>query len=160
MMAAIRAAESGQDVTLIEQNLTLGRKLLLSGKGRCNLTNYCQLDEFLQRFSNGGEFLRDAFKKFFNQELMDFFQKRGLKLNLERQGRVFPDTNSSASVLEILKKELAKNKVKIIYQAKLKDILVKGGKVSAVVLRGGQTMRADKVILATGGVSYAFTGST
>jgi predicted Rossmann fold flavoprotein len=160
MMAAIRAAEFGQDVTLIEQNPALGRKLLLSGKGRCNLTNFCHLDEFLQRFSDGGEFLRDAFKKFFNQELMDFFQKQGLKLNVERQGRVFPHTNSSASVLEILKKELVKNKVKIIYQAKLKDILIRDGKVGAVVLRDDRTIPADKVILATGGTSYTFTGST
>lgn len=160
MMAAIRAAELNQDVTLIEKNPALARKLLLSGKGRCNLTNFCHLDEFLKRFSDQGEFLRDAFKKFFNQELMNFFEGRGLKLKVERQGRVFPCTDSSASALEILKKELVKNKVKIIYQAKMKDILIRDKSVSAIVLTDDKVIPADRVILATGGVSYAFTGST
>jgi predicted Rossmann fold flavoprotein len=160
MMAAIRAARFNQDVTLIEKNPTLGRKLLLSGKGRCNLTNSSHLDEFLSRFSDGGEFLRDAFKKFFNQELMDFFQARGLKLKVERQGRVFPLSDSSVSVREILKKELLKNKVKIIYQTRLKDILVQAKSVKAIVLHDGKVLPVDRVILATGGVSYAFTGST
>lgn len=160
MMAAIRAAAFKQDVTLIEKNPALGRKLLLSGKGRCNLTNYSHLDEFLSRFSDRGEFLRDAFKKFFNQELMDFFEVRGLKLKVERQGRVFPLTDSSLSVLEILKKELLKSKVKIIYQARLKDILFQEKSIKAIVLGDDKTLPADRVILATGGVSYAFTGST
>ena len=84
LMAAIRAKEISPDVILLEKKPTLGNKLLLSGKGRCNLTNACALDEFLARFSRNGEFLRDSFKKFFNQELMDFFQSRGLKLKTER----------------------------------------------------------------------------
>jgi len=91
---------------------------------------------------------------------MDFFQARGLKLKVERQGRVFPDTDSSASVLEILKKELFKYKVKIIYRARLKDILVRGGSVRAIRLEDDKEIPAERVILATGGVSYAFTGST
>jgi hypothetical protein len=160
VMAAIRAAELSQDVTLIEKNPALARKLLLSGKGRCNLTNFCDLDEFLKRFSGRGEFLRDAFKKFFNQELMNFFEERGLKLKIERQGRVFPNTDSSASVLEILKKALAINKVKIIYQARMKNILIQCASVSAVVLEDDKVIPAERVILATGGISYAFTGST
>ncbi len=160
MIAAIRAAELNQDVILIEKNPALGRKLLFSGKGRCNLTNSCSLDEFLPRFSDNGEFLRDAFKKFFNQELMNFFEERGLKLKVERQGRVFPSTDSSANVLEILKKELVEKKVRIIYQSRLKDILIQGDRVSAIVLGDGKSIPADRVILATGGVSYAFTGST
>lgn len=160
IMASIRAAELNQDVTLIEKNLSLGKKLLLSGKGRCNLTNACDLDSFLQRFSNNGQFLRDAFRKFFNQDLMHFFEKRGLKLKVERQLRVFPASDRSVSILEVLKKELQDKKVKIIYESKMKDIILMDKKVRAVLLENGTLISADRIILATGGVSYAFTGST
>ncbi|MFH1441688.1 MAG: NAD(P)/FAD-dependent oxidoreductase [Candidatus Omnitrophota bacterium] len=187
MMAAIRSSQLASEVALIEKNPVLGKKLLLCGKGRCNLTNACDLDSFLQRFFGNGEFLRDAFGKFFNKELMSFFEQRGLKLKVERQLRVFPVTDRSNSVLEILKKELIKNKVKIIYNGVVKDILIKDGKVSGVLLKekdisnlsscgsprgeaegltaGSHRMTegfipADRVILATGGVSYSFTGST
>ena len=85
IMAAIRAAQLGKPVTLIEKNPLPGRKLLLSGKGRCNLTNFCDLDLFIRRFSGNGAFLRDAFKKFFHRQLMQFFEERGLKLKIERQ---------------------------------------------------------------------------
>ena len=160
MMAAISAGELKQDVSLIEKNPALGRKLLLSGKGRCNLTNACALEEFLKRFSRNGEFLRDAFKVFFNKELMSFFTARGLKLNIERQMRVFPACDKSASVLGIIKNELAKNKVRVLYNCRLKDILLKGSEVRAVELSGGKFIYCDRVILATGGVSYGFTGSS
>ena len=171
MMAAIRAAQLQQDVTLIEKNSLPGKKLLLSGKGRCNLTNLCELEPFLKRFSKNGQFLRDAFKKFFNRDLINFFEKRGLKLKVERQLRVFPVTDKSNSVLEALKKELQKNKVnphtkifgvgvKIIYNTSMKDILMRDNKVKGVVLVDGRIISCDKVILATGGVSYGFTGST
>ena len=154
MMAAIRAAQLGQSVTLLEKNPTLGKKLLLSGKGRCNLTNACSLEEFLERFSKSGQFLRDAFKLFFNQELMDFFQTRGLKLKIERQKRVFPVTDEADSILRVLKKELLENKVKIVYNSAIKEIVIKDNKFLV------NSMLADKVILATGGISYGFTGST
>ncbi|MFH1888787.1 MAG: NAD(P)/FAD-dependent oxidoreductase [Candidatus Omnitrophota bacterium] len=160
MMAAIRAGELGQGVTLIEKNPILGRKLLLSGKGRCNLTNTCDLDSFIKRFSGNGQFLRDAFKKFFNLDLMRFFEKRGLKLNIERQLRVFPGTDSSGSIVEALKKELHKNKVNIIYRAAIKDIFMQEKKIKGLLLGDGKIIHADRLILATGGVSYGFTGST
>jgi len=159
MMAAIRAAENSTDVTLIEKNPQVGKKLLLSGKGRCNLTNFCDLNSFLARF-NHGDFLRDAFKKFFNQELMDFFEKRGLKLKVERQQRVFPVTDRSDSILEVLKEELAKKQVKILYKTGLKDIVIKDKEVRGVLTQVNQLIPAEKIILATGGVSYGFTGST
>ena len=160
LMAGIRAGQLNQDVTLIEKNPVLGKKLLLSGKGRCNLTNLCGLDSFLERFSGNGQFLRDAFKKFFNQDLMNFFEERGLKLKVERQKRVFPETGRSSSILEALKKELEKNKVKIIYGAKLQDVLLKDGAAKGLLLSDGRVLSADKIILATGGVSYGQTGST
>lgn len=159
MIAAIRAATLGQDVTLLEKKDSVGNKLLLSGKGRCNLTNTEELEYFLKRFSKNGDFLRDAFKKFFNRELMDFFEQRGLKLKTERQMRVFPQTDRSASVLDILKNELGKSGVQVIYKAKVIGVLLSGDKVKAVRLESGRNIACDRVILASGGASYSFTGS-
>ncbi len=160
IMAAIRAGELRQEVTLIEKNPILGKKLLLSGKGRCNLTNACDLDSFIKRFSGNGQFLRDAFKKFFNLDLMRFFEERGLKLKTERQLRVFPETNRSGSVVESLEKELNKNKVKIIYKAVMKDMILQDNRIKGLLLQDGKIIPADRLILATGGVSFSFTGST
>ena len=160
MMAAIRASEFLQDVVLIEKNPLPGKKLLLSGKGRCNLTNNCELDDFLKRFSPQGKFLRDAFAKFFNRELIAFFEERGLKLKAERQDRVFPVSDNSASVLSVLRRELEKNKVRIFYATAVKDILSEDRQVKGIRLTDGQVIYAEKVILATGGMSYAFTGSS
>jgi predicted Rossmann fold flavoprotein len=160
MIAAIRAGQLRQDVTLIEKNPGPGEKLLLSGKGRCNLTNSCDLNSFLERFSKNGQFLRDAFKKFFNQDLMDFFEKRGLKLNIERQQRVFPETDRSNSVLSVLKKELGRVNVKSICNSALKDLIIRDNKIKGLLLTNARTISADRVILATGGISYSFTGST
>lgn len=160
MMAAISASELGAQVLIIEKNNQAGRKLLFSGKGRCNLTNYDVLEDFLPRYNSGGQFLRSAFSSFFNQDLMHFFESRGLRLNVERQNRVFPDTNSSASVVEVLLDELKRNKVKIFYGSAVEKLNVKEKKVESVVLKDRQVIEADAVILATGGISYAFTGST
>ncbi len=160
MMAAIRAAGLSQEVILVEKKSTLGNKLLLSGKGRCNLTNACDLDSFLERFSRNGLFLRDAFSKFFNLQLMDFFQERGLKLKTERQLRVFPESNDSSSVLGVLKRELHKNKVGVLYKTELKDIFIQEKRVKGIVLQGGKVLPLQRLILATGGASYRFTGSS
>jgi len=160
MMAAIRAGQLGCDVTLIEKNPSLGKKLLLSGKGRCNLTNACELNSFLQRFSKNGQFLRDAFKKFFNTDLINFFEKRGLKLKVERQLRVFPVSDRSTSVLQVLKKELAKNKVKIICEARVSDIFVEDNRIKGLLFSDRRRVTTEKLILATGGISFSFTGST
>jgi len=160
MMAAIRASQQKQQVTLIEKNSSCGKKLLLSGKGRCNLTNTCELDVFIRRFSGSGEFLRDAFKKLFYQDLMRFFKERGLKLRVERQGRVFPVTDRASSILGVLENTLKENKVNIMYNSVLKDILVEGNRVKGVLLTDARIIAADRIILATGGVSYSFTGSS
>ena len=160
MMAAIRAAGLKQDVTLFERNPTLGRKLLLSGKGRCNLTNTCDFDSFIEKFSGNGQFLRDAFRKFFNHELMRFFEERGLKLRVERQLRVFPSTDSSASVLAVLKRELLKNKVKVLQDCRINAIIAENGTAKGISFSGARHFSADRIILATGGVSYSFTGSS
>ncbi|MFA5096525.1 MAG: NAD(P)/FAD-dependent oxidoreductase [Candidatus Omnitrophota bacterium] len=160
MMAAIRAGQLSQEVTLFDKNPLLGKKLLLSGKGRCNLTNTIALEPFLKRFSKNGEFLRDAFKGFFNAELMDFFESRGLSLKIERQQRVFPVTDSSSSIVKILEKELARQGVKVMLKAKVKDVALKDNRVAGLYLDPQGFLAFDKIILATGGLSYAFTGST
>lgn len=160
MMAAIAARNGGADTSLIEKNPAPGTKLLLTGKGRCNLTNKCSLEEFLPRFFSNGQFLRDAFKSFFVDELMSFFQRRGLSLKVERQQRVFPSTDRSASVLAVLRKELESIKVKTYLKTACRDVLVTDGAVSAIVLDNRKNIPVDRVILATGGISYAFTGST
>jgi len=160
MMAATRASALGRDVTLVEKNASLGKKLLLSGKGRCNLTNACELGSFLKRFSRNGEFLRNAFSKFFNQDLINFFESRGLKIKVERQLRVFPESNRSNSVLEVLKRELSKTKVKILYKSQMKDIFIQDNRVRGLLLKDGKLISAQRIILATGGISYKFTGST
>jgi predicted Rossmann fold flavoprotein len=160
MMAAIRAGQLGQAVVLIEKNSQPGKKLLLSGKGRCNLTNACGLEDFIARFSGNGQFLRDAFKKFFNQELILFFEDNGLKLKVERQLRVFPVTDTAGSILEVLKKQLVHRGVEVVYSSTLEEVLVEAGAVKGLLLKGGRVLAADRVILATGGISYSFTGSS
>lgn len=159
MMAAIRSSTLGQEVILLEKKGTLGNKLLLSGKGRCNLTNTEELPNFLKRFSKNGDFLRDAFKKLFNQELISFFEERGLKTKVERQLRVFPQSDRSSSILEVLEDELIKAKVQVVCRAKVVDLIVSGGRAKGVRLENGQDILCDRIILACGGASYSFTGS-
>lgn len=160
MMAAIRAAQLGSSVTLIEKNATLGRKLLLTGKGRCNLTNAAGLDVFLGSYGVHGPFLRDVFKIFFNAELMRFFEERGVALRVERQARVFPVSDRSGSILEALKKELQARRVQVLFRAEARDIAVDHKTVTGVVLATGQQLKSCHVIWATGGKSYPSTGST
>ena len=159
MMAAIRASELKNNVTLIEQNSTLGKKLLLTGKGRCNITNACKMDDFFIRFSKNGQFLRDSFKALSNKDLIDFFQRKGLRLKTERQERVFPVTDNSTSVLNVLKEALYKNSVSVIYRSTLKSIKVDKHKAISAVFSNGRVVSFDKLILATGGISYPQTGS-
>jgi predicted Rossmann fold flavoprotein len=164
MMAAIRAAGLQQEVTLLEKNPSPGEKLLLSGKGRCNLTNLSELDEFLQRFSGGGQFLRDAFNKFFHRDLINFFEKGGLALKVERQRRVFPKSDRAESVLEALKRELLRCGVRLKCNIKVRDIIASPlgpaeRTVQGLRIAGNRFIAAERVILAAGGVTYPFTGS-
>jgi len=159
MMAAIRAKACGQEVILLERKSTLGNKLLLSGKGRCNLTNTEDIPNFIKRFSKNGDFLRDAFKKLFNQELISFFEQRGLKMKIERQLRVFPQSDRSSSILEVLENELIKLGVQVVCRSKVVDLIVSGGRAKGVRLENGRDIFADRIILASGGASYSFTGS-
>ena len=159
-MAAIKAAEgSSKKIVLIERNDSIGKKILITGKGRCNITNAGDIEVFIKRFHSSGQFLRTAFFKFFNQDLIQFFETKGLELKTERQGRVFPVTDKAASVIAVLKDYLAENKVEILYKTRLKNIK-KSGDLFSLELEDGKKIEAGKVVLATGGASYKITGST
>jgi len=160
MMAAINAAIGQNEVTLIEKNEYPGRKLLLTGGGRCNLTNICEAEDLVRHFSKTGSFLRDAFKAFDNNDLISFFAERGLLVKVEEDGRVFPVTDKASSVLDLLAEELKKLKIKVLVNTSVKKVIVSRSAVRGVLCADGRVIEADKVIVATGGLSYKATGST
>ncbi len=158
-IAAIRAGELKKKVVLIERNDSIGKKILLTGKGRCNITNAAPIDAFIEKFGKTGAFFRSAFFKFFNQDLMDFFKSKGLEMKIERQGRIFPVTDKAISVVEALKKYLVENNVEILYNKRLKGIKKKED-LFELDFEDNGSLRSHKVILATGGASYKSTGSS
>ncbi|MFH1783709.1 MAG: NAD(P)/FAD-dependent oxidoreductase [bacterium] len=159
MMAAIRAGELKKNVVLIERTNALGKKILITGKGRCNVTNSADIDTFVKVFGKQGRFLRSAFWAFSNRALIDFLQKSGLELKAERQGRVFPVTDESSSVVEVLKRSLLKNNVEILYSMRLFYIKKKSDCFQLNIDKNDK-IYAKKVILAAGGASYKITGSS
>lgn len=158
MFAAITAASRGCRVLLLEKNDRLGKKLLITGKGRCNVTNNCTAQEVLQNTPRNGRFLFSAMTAFPPDKTMAFFEAHGCPLKTERGNRVFPVTDRSQSVLDCLCGELRRLKVTVLNEAVL-EILCLNGQVTGVKTRQG-TYEASWVILATGGVSYPATGST
>ncbi len=158
-MAAGQAALSGAQVTLLEKMKQTGRKLGISGKGRCNLTNSADLIDFIEHFGKNGRFLRQAFNVFFVNELKNFFQERGLELVTERGGRVFPKSGKASDVVHLLRRWLKDLDVEIIHSCRAQKLIVQDGKLTGVITSMGK-MNADAVILATGGASYPATGST
>jgi predicted Rossmann fold flavoprotein len=159
LMAAGHAAEKGADTLLLEKMKHAGRKLRLTGKGRCNLTNTAKLDDFLSRFNDKDKFLRHAFSQFFNTELMDFLKNNGLELTTERGGRVFPTSGRAPDVLATLQDWIADCGVHLKYSTPVEKLLINDGRISGVVSRGRKFPCAS-VVLATGGASYPATGST
>ena len=159
LMAAGMAAQKGSKVVLLEKMAQTGRKIGISGKGRCNLTNSAELDDFLSRFGRNGRFLRQCFQQFFSQELFAFLESKGLLLVTERGGRVFPESGRALDVVKILNSWLQAEQVVVKKTASASTILVKNGRVTGVVCNG-RTLACDNVILATGGKSYPRTGST
>ena len=160
MMAAISASSEGNSVILVEKNAHLGRKLLMTGGGRCNLTNACDERDFLDHFSKTGSFLRDAFKLFGREELIAFFRKRGLEVKTEDKGRVFPITDKASSVLDMLEKELKCLDVEILFNKEITGLNIEKEEVRGVILKDGSEVEAMAVVIATGGLSYEKTGST
>ena len=158
MFAAITAARQGQKVLLLERNDRLGKKLLITGKGRCNVTNDCSAEDILKNVPRNGKFLFSAMNAFPPQRIMDFFNDNGCALKTERGNRVFPVSDRSQSVLECLQNELRKAKV-TVRTARVKKILTLEDRVCGVQT-DSEVITADWVILATGGVSYPSTGST
>ena len=158
MFAAITAAKQGQKVLLLERNDRLGKKLLITGKGRCNVTNDCSGQEVLQNTPRNGKFLYSAMNAFPPEKAMAFFEENGCALKTERGNRVFPVTDKSQSVLECLQKELRRQQV-VVKTARVKEILTEEG-IARGVRTQNEDIRSGWVILATGGASYPTTGST
>ncbi|MBO5130173.1 MAG: NAD(P)/FAD-dependent oxidoreductase [Oscillospiraceae bacterium] len=158
MFAAITAAAGGKKVLLLERNDRLGKKLLITGKGRCNVTNDCDSAEILQNIPRNGRFLYSAMTAFPPRRIMDFFNSHGCALKTERGNRVFPVTDKSYSVLDALKNEMRRLGV-TVRTARVKKILTLEGRVCGVQTES-EVITSNWVILATGGVSYPATGST
>ncbi len=159
MMAAIQAAKQGNTVTLLEQNEKLGKKLFITGKGRCNVTNDCDVTELFDSVVSNKKFLYSAFYSFSNQDVKDFFEEQGLRLKVERGRRVFPASDKSSDVIKALGNALKKLEVKIRLRTRVDKVLTENDIVCGVRLSDGECLNADKVILATGGISYKSTGS-
>lgn len=160
MMAAGVAAERGCKVKLIEQNKLLGKKLMITGKGRCNVTNACEdVQDLIKNVPTNGSFLYSAFYGFTNQQTMDFFENLGVALKVERGERVFPVSDKSKDIVAAMRKFLIQNNVELICD-RVDGILTENGRVCGVVAAKRGTIYAESVILATGGLSYQSTGST
>ncbi|MBI4285020.1 MAG: NAD(P)/FAD-dependent oxidoreductase [Chloroflexi bacterium] len=159
MMAAGRAAELGAEVTLLEKMERPGKKVLISGKTRCNVTNTRELDDFIAMYGPNGRFLYPAFHRFFRDDLLAFLRRYGVETKTERGGRVFPASDDAHDVVRALASYLAEYGVRLITESKVTDILVNRGRVTGVQAAAA-TYPAEAVVLATGGVSYPGTGST
>ncbi len=160
MLSAIKSAQEGNDVTILEKMNTCGRKLLITGKGRCNITNAIDIDEFIKNIPGNGKFLYSAFQNFNNQDIIKMLEKEGVHTKVERGNRIFPTSDKSMDVLNALLKTLKKLNVKIKTNTKVKEILVQENTVCGVITENNEKIEAQKVILATGGKSYPATGST
>ena len=158
MMAAITAASEGASVTLLERNQKVGRKLYITGKGRCNVTNHCAPEEVLRSTPCNGKFLYSSMDRFSPAEAMAFFERLGVKLKVERGNRVFPQSDKAADIIDALLRELRRKKVDL-RETRATGLLVENGAVQGVVTESGE-LRCDCVVLATGGISYPLTGST
>lgn len=160
MLAAIVSARNGEQVSLLEKNEKLGKKLFITGKGRCNLTNACDMEDLFRNIVTNHKFLYSSLYGFDNISTMSFFEELGLRLKTERGNRVFPESDHSSDVIRILEKELHNQKVQIKLRTEVKEVLIRDDIVQGVLLANGNKLKADRVIIATGGLSYPGTGST
>lgn len=159
MLCAIGAARNGKAVTIIEKNEKLGKKLFITGKGRCNLTNIADRDEFFANIMSNPRFLYSSFSAFDNNDIMDLVEKNGVALKTERGGRVFPASDKSSDILKALRKELDRFGVKVLLNTEVKSINVENGAATGVITTKGE-IECAKVAVCTGGKSYKSTGST
>jgi predicted Rossmann fold flavoprotein len=159
LMAAGQAAEAGTETLLLEKMKLTGLKLCITGKGRCNITNIAEISDFISHFGKTGPFLRQAFARFFNTDLMEFLNGLGLELVTERGGRVFPASGKAPDVQKVLLQWNKKSMVRIKNSMTVDRILIHDKRITGVVSQGSE-IPCDAVILATGGASYPATGST
>ena len=160
MAAAIAAAGQGHEVHLYEKNEKLGKKVYITGKGRCNVTNACDVSEMMQNVVTNPRFLYSSFYGFTNQDMMNPLEQGGCPLKVERGGRVFPVSDKSSDVISALAGQMEDLGVKVYLHKEVKDLLVSDGSCKGILLSGGLQVEADSVIVATGGLSYPATGST
>lgn len=164
MMAAAFAAKNGNRVEVFEKNEKLGKKLFITGKGRCNITNAADLEDFFSAVTSNPKFLYSAFYSFTNEQVISFFEELGVKTKVERGGRVFPVSDHSSDVIQALKSEMERLGVKINLNAEVKELITEKNStretVNGIRLVSGKKISGDAVIVATGGISYPSTGST
>ena len=163
MMSAITAKENNNEVLIIEKNNQLGKKLLITGKGRCNITSSLEMDEFIKNTPGNGMFLYSAYKKYTNKDIISFLRKQGLEVKEERGNRIFPVTDKSVDVLKCFTKKIKELNIEIKYNTKATEILIENidGINKIVGIRTDkEILKSDNVILAVGGKSYPLTGST
>ncbi|MFS0880485.1 NAD(P)/FAD-dependent oxidoreductase [Metabacillus niabensis] len=160
LMAAIAAGEQGARVLLVDKGNKLGRKLAISGGGRCNVTNRLPVDEIIKHIPGNGRFLYSAFSEFSNEDIITFFEKLGIELKEEDHGRMFPVTDKAQSVVDALLNELKRLKVEVRTNEPVKDIMYDDTKVTTVILKSGESIETKAVVLAVGGKSVPHTGST
>lgn len=160
MMAASVAADRGLDVVLVEKNHRVGRKILITGKGRCNITNDCEIEELIENVPKNGKFLYSAFYTFTNTNVIEMFNSLGVKTKTERGKRVFPESDKAHDIANALEKQINNKKVKLLLNTKVDKIVSKDNKIEKVILNDKKEIKCDSVIVATGGLSYPLTGST
>ena len=159
MFAAIAAAERGHEVVLLEKNEKLGKKLYITGKGRCNITNAGDMDTLFANVMTNPKFLYSAFYDYDNQRVIDFFEENGLATKVERGNRVFPESDHSSDIIRALETELKRKNVQVHKNTKVKELLFEGDRVKGIRLENGKELFYDDVVVATGGMSYQTTGS-
>lgn len=159
-MAAIAAAEQGASVLLLEKNEKLGKKIYITGKGRCNLTNACELEDLFKKIVTNPRFMYSALYTFTNEDAIRFFEESGVPVKIERGDRAFPVSDKSSDVINGLARRLKQAGVTVRFHAEVNKVCTEEGKVIGVVLQNGEVLSCDVCIVATGGLSYASTGST
>lgn len=160
MFAAIAATQNGNEVTLLEKNEKLGKKLFITGKGRCNITNASDMEVLFSNVVTNSKFLYSAFYTCDNQRVVDFFESNGLRTKIERGNRVFPVSDHSSDVIATLQRVLKEKEVNVMLHTEVKSLMSSENQITGVRLANGRELKADKVVVATGGFSYQTTGST
>ena len=160
MIAAITAAKDNNEVIVIEKTSSLGNKLKITGKGRCNLTFDGDEEDFKKNIVTNYKFMYSSFSNFSNKDVVNYFESLGVKTKVERGGRIFPVSDKATDIVKALENEIKKHKIKVMYNSSVTEIITKNNIVTGVKLENGNIINVDKCIVATGGNSYKSTGSS